>query len=163
MQCWYKQLYFSLSVETSRCQLKLLDIYVNTEIFLISIKLKSCLKQIHSCLYFISGSVGTRWSLNSEELWVWLSPLITSIIQRESCELTSCPRAEQIPCICFELMGWPCLKVVCLWYVSGIVSLSLCLSSCLYPCLDRDRDMVILEFPFTSYIEKCSQQPLYVL
>ena len=160
MQCWYKQLYFSLSVETSRCQLKLLDMYVNTEIFFDFNQTKILL---HSCLYFISGSVGTRWSLNSEELWVWLSPLITSIIQRESCELTSCPRAEQIPCICFELMGWPSLKVVCLWYVSGIVRLSLYLSSSLCPCLDMDMDMVILEFPFTSYIEKWSQQPLYVL
>ena len=55
---------------------------------------------------------------------------ITSIFQRDIYELTACPRAEQIPCICFELTGHkPCLKVVCLWYVSGIVSLSLHLSS----------------------------------
>ena len=52
------------------------------------------------------------------------------IFLRDICELTSCPRAEQIPCICNKLMGhWPCLIVVCLWYVSGIVSLSLHLSS----------------------------------
>ena len=58
--------------------------------------------------------------------------VITSIIQRDICELTACPRAEQIPCICIELTGQrPCLSVVCLWYVSGIVSLSLHLSSCM--------------------------------
>ena len=57
---------------------------------------------------------------------------MTSILQRNICELTACPRAEQIPCICFKLSGhWPCLEVVCLWYVSGIVSLSLYLSSCM--------------------------------
>ena len=117
----------------------------------------------------------------------------TSIYQREFCELTTCPRAEQIPCICIELTGYrPCLSVVCLWYVSGIVSLSLHLSSCMgffglvlvmffcnqdqylmqniclgfvlrawlfntkifvwwLPCVD----MVLLEFPFTGFIEKC--------
>ena len=46
-------------------------------------------------------------------------------------------------------------KLFDLCYDSGIVSLSLHLSPCL--------DMVLLEFPFTSYIEKCGQQPLYVL
>ena len=52
--------------------------------------------------------------------------------QKISGVLTACPRAEQIPCICFKLTGhWPCLKVVCLWYVSGIVSLSLYLSPCM--------------------------------
>ena len=29
----------------------------------------------------------------------------------------------------------------------------------LHPCLD----MVLLEIPFTSYMETCGQQPLYVL
>ena len=46
-------------------------------------------------------------------------------------------------------------KLLSLCYVSGIVSLSLHLSPCL--------DMVHLEFPFTSCIEKCGQQPLCVL
>ena len=55
-----------------------------------------------------------------------------SNIQRDVCVLTACLRAEQIPCICNELMGdQPCLIVVCLWYVSGIVSMSLHLSSCM--------------------------------
>ena len=59
-----------------------------------------------------------------------VAQLETSMHQREFCELTACPRAEQIPCICIELTGdKPCLNVVCLWYVSGIVSLSLHLSS----------------------------------
>ena len=59
-----------------------------------------------------------------------VAQLETSMHQREFCELTACPRAEQIPCICIELTGHrPCLSVVCLWYVSGIVSLSLHLSS----------------------------------
>ena len=58
---------------------------------------------------------------------LWLS--ITPILPRETCELTACPRAEQIPCSCFKLTGHrPCLEVVCLWYVSGIASLSLYLS-----------------------------------
>ena len=58
--------------------------------------------------------------------------LKASIFQRDLCVLTACPRAEQIPSICDELTGhWPCLKVVCLWYVSGIVSLSLHLSPCM--------------------------------
>ena len=61
---------------------------------------------------------------------VGVAQLETSMHQREFCELTACPRAEQIPCICIELTGdKPCLNVVCLWYVSGIVSLSLHLSS----------------------------------
>ena len=30
---------------------------------------------------------------------------ITSIFQRDIYELTACPRAEQISCICFELTG----------------------------------------------------------
>ena len=46
-------------------------------------------------------------------------------------------------------------KLLSLCYVSGIVSLSLQLSPCL--------DMLHLEFPFTSCIEKCGQQPLCVL
>ena len=48
---------------------------------------------------------GISWSPNSEELWVWLILFIASIFQRDICELTACPRAEQIPCICDELMG----------------------------------------------------------
>ena len=57
---------------------------------------------------------------------------ITSTLPRNICELTACPRAEQIPCICFKLTGhWPSLKVVCLWYDSGIISLSMHLSSCM--------------------------------
>ena len=54
-------------------------------------------------------------------------------------------------------------KLFDLCYDSGIVSLSLYLSLCLYPCLDMDKDMVLLELPFTSHIEKYGQQPLYVL
>ena len=73
---------------------------------------------------------GTRLSLNSEELWVGLELFITSTLPRNICELTACPRAKQTPCICFKLTGhWPCLKVVCLWYDSGIISLSMHLSS----------------------------------
>ena len=47
------------------------------------------------------------------------------------------------------------LKLFGLCYVSGIVSLSLYLSPCL--------DMVLLEFPFTSYIEKCGQESREIL
>ena len=54
---------------------------------------------------------------NSEELWVWLRLLITSIIQRDICVLTACPRAEQIPCICNELMG---TYLVSLLFASGM-------------------------------------------
>ena len=143
----------------------------------------------------------TSWGLNSEELWVWLIHLMISNIQRNIYELAACPRAEQIPCICFKLLGhWPCLEVVCLWYVSGIISLSMHLSSCMgifglvlvmsyhnQECYLIQKycfgfilwkwwfntkifgwwssfvDMVLLKLPFTSCIEKCGQQPLYVL
>ena len=37
------------------------------------------------------GSDGTKWSLNIEELWVWLHLLKLQIFKKLSVELTSCP------------------------------------------------------------------------
>ena len=80
-------------------------------------------------------SIAAAWHKLMHKQWRAVGvalTFITSILPRKTCELTSCPRAEQIPCICFKLLGhWPCLEVVCLWYVSGIASLSLYLSSCM--------------------------------
>ena len=88
---------------------------------------------------------------------MWLILFITSIFQRCICELTACPRAEQIPCICFELTGYkPCLKAVCLWYDSGIVSLSLHLSSCMgifglvLVMFFHDQDQYLMQKSFVS-------------
>ena len=83
----------------------------------------------------VANALWQCWYQVRPKQWraVGLAELLkTSTYQREICVLTPCPRAEQIPCICDELMGhWPCLKVVCFRYVSGIVSMSLHLSSCM--------------------------------
>ena len=141
----------------------------------------------------VANALWQCWYQVRPKQWraVGLAELLkTSTYQREICVLTPCPRAEQIPCICDELMGhWPCLKVVCFRYVSGIVSMSLHLSSCMgvfQTCsfsmikisiwcnifvsdlflglviqyqdlcmIITFVDMVLLEFPFTGFIEKC--------
>ena len=69
------------------------------------------------------------WWCGKPGQWRTVEIFLTLTLPRNIRELTACHRAEQIPCICFKLKGhWSCLQVVCLWYDSGIISLSMHLS-----------------------------------
>ena len=71
-----------------------------------------------------------KCSPNREDLWVWLLLLITSIFWEISVELTSCPSiSNHMPSASSLRINNLVFKLFGLCYVSGIVSLSLYLSS----------------------------------
>ena len=146
------------------------------------------------------GSVGTKWGLNSEELWVWLNFLKLQLIKEKSVYWRLVPELNKSRASAMSLwvltLSQSCLLPVCLWdckFVSAPKFMYGCFSNLFLWCFSMIKisiwcnifvsdlflgvviqyqdlcmiitfvDMVLLEFPFTSYFENCSQQPLYVL